>query len=115
NVDTRIEAGSHGYLRMQARAGHAWDNGVDAFVSATQFRTDGSREHAAQTVSRFYGNLGYRFNASSEGRLHLSVERNQQQFPGALTQAQLQRDPVQANAAALRVDQRLDLWPRVNT
>lgn len=112
--ELRFEAGSHGHLRAQARNGQAWDNGLDTYVSATEFQTRGSRDHARQAVTRFYGNLGYRYSATSEGRAHLSIERNNQRFPGALTLAQLQDDPHQASASAIRTGERVNLWPRVN-
>jgi len=111
-VQARLEAGANRYLRTQLRGGRAFDNGVDAFASVTQLHTDGSREHAGQSLTRFYGNLGYRFSPVSEGRLHLSVERNRQQFPGAISLAQLQSDPHAAGASSERADERVTIWPQ---
>lgn len=112
--ELRFELGGDDYRHWQVRAAGVSEQGVDAYVALSEFSTEGSREHSQQKVRRFYGNLGYRHNATAESRLHLTVEQNRQQFPGALSLEQFHSNPSQAAARALRVNEGLDLWPRWN-
>lgn len=110
----RFEGGSDGYRRVQARAGQVFDNGMDAFLAVTHFETDGSRDNADQRISRLYANFGYRFSPSSEGRFHLNLEDHVQQLPGALTLAQLQKDPSVSYRVGFVSGGQLDTGPRSN-
>src|SRR5690606_28058989 len=91
-----------------------WDgaDGWDAYASISSTGSDGYRVHSDYKVSRFYGNLGYRFTDASKGRLHVTQEYYRVSMPGALTYDQLQDDPQQANAASERVDARIRTTPR---
>ncbi|MGH8500874.1 MAG: TonB-dependent receptor family protein [Gammaproteobacteria bacterium] len=96
-LTTRVEAGSHGYLRPQLASGKVIDGHWDYYASLSGSYGDGFRDHAETDSTRFYGNLGYRHGEEAETRLHASVEHSDQQIPGALTKAQLESDPTQAS------------------
>lgn len=110
----RVEGGSDGYLRAQARAGQVFDNGMDAFLAVTRFETDGSRDNAEQRISRLYANLGYRYSATSEGRFHINLEDHVQQIPSAITLAQLRKDPAASDRIGLVAGGQLNTGPRSN-
>lgn len=103
----RIEGGSFGYLRGQAAfAGHG--ERADGYLSVTGSNQEGFRDHARQENYRLFGNAGYRFGDSLEGRVYLAHVDTNSELPGNLTLAQAQRDPRAANAGNLALDQRRD-------
>ncbi len=103
----RVESGAFGYLRGQA--GFGWAAGaMDAFGTLTHFAQDGFRRHAEQDTQRFFGNLGYRLSPNRETRFFLTAVRTDSELPGSLTKAQLERDPRQAAAGNVALDQKRD-------
>lgn len=110
--ELRVEGGSYGYQKAQLRAGQVFDNGLDAFASLSRFHADGFRDQSAQTISRFYGNVGYRHNQDSIGRLHVTAEQYRVEMPGALTLDQAHTTPKAANPGALRANARIKTSPR---
>ncbi|HJR75127.1 MAG TPA: TonB-dependent receptor [Luteimonas sp.] len=103
----RIEGGSFGYRRGQAAfAGHG--DRSDAYLSLTGSKQDGFRDHARQENYRLFGNAGYRFGESLEGRVYLTHVDTNSELPGNLTLAQAESDPRAANAGNLALDQRRD-------
>jgi iron complex outermembrane receptor protein len=106
-ADLRVEAGSFGYRRAQAAfAGRA--DRADGYLSLTASSQDGYRDHAQQDNTRLFGNAGYRFGATLDGRVYLTHVDTRSQLPGNLTRAQIDDDPRQANAGNLALDQRRD-------
>jgi iron complex outermembrane receptor protein len=103
----RIEGGAFGYLRGQASAGWAGDR-FDGYASLSHFSQDGFREHSEQSNQRFFGNLGYRFDAGRETRFYLTAVRTDSELPGNLTRVQLRDDPRQAAAGNVLLDQKRD-------
>lgn len=89
-LEVQAQGGSHHYMRLQARAGQVFDNGMDAFASVSRYQTDGSMDTAGQSISRFYGNLGWRFSETSEGRFHVDIGKYDQHLVNPLTLAQVQ-------------------------
>ncbi|KAA0890758.1 TonB-dependent receptor domain-containing protein [Pusillimonas sp. ANT_WB101] len=114
-VTLRVDGGTHGYAKGAATIGEVFDNGLDFYASASTFHSNGAREHSAQTLSRFYGNVGYRFSPTSRGRLHMTREFYKVEMPGPLTRSQLQNDPSQANADYVVADSRIRTHPRWHT
>jgi len=103
----RVEGGSFGYLRGQAAfAGHG--ERADGYVSLTGANQDGFREHARQENYRLFGNAGYRFGPTVEGRVYVTHVDTNSELPGNLTLAQAEDDPRTANAGNLALDQRRD-------
>jgi len=91
-LQLRMEAGSHGHIQAQARAGQVFDNGMDAYAAVSGYDSGGSVDHARQSVQRFYGNLGMRFSAASEGRLYLNIDGHKQDIVNPVTLGQLLGD-----------------------
>lgn len=103
----RAEVGSYGYARAQATL--AGNDGVaDGYLSASAFAQDGFREHARQETWRLFGNAGWRFGDTLDGRLYLTHVDTRSQLPGNLTLAQAMDDPRAANAGTVAGDQRRD-------
>jgi iron complex outermembrane recepter protein len=96
-LTTRLEVGSHAYLRPQLSSGNVLGESWDYYASLSGLYANGFRDQAETSSTRFYGNLGYRHDEQSETRLHGSVEDNNQEIPGALTEAELEEDPTQAS------------------
>ncbi len=108
----RLDGGAYGYRAGRIEAGGATENGWDAFASISSTDSSGYREHSAYSTSRFYGNVGYRFNDAVKGRLHVTQEYYRVDMPGALTYDQLQDNPRQANAQSRRAGARVRTTPR---
>lgn len=103
----RAEGGGYGYARAQAAlAGN--DGFAHAYLSASAFAQDGFREHARQETWRLFGNAGWRFGDTLDGRLYLTHVDTRSELPGNLTLAQAMDDPRSANAGAVAGDQRRD-------
>ncbi|WP_017524091.1 TonB-dependent receptor family protein [Pusillimonas noertemannii] len=112
-LETRLQAGSYGYLQAQARAGQVFDNGLDAFASVGHFQTDGSAAHSRQKALRFYGNLGYRASEGSQGRFHVDILDMDQDVTSPLTMAQLRGDAEPDNPAPPWPERRARTHPHV--
>ncbi|MGH8594861.1 MAG: TonB-dependent receptor family protein [Gammaproteobacteria bacterium] len=108
-VSFRIEGGSFDYKQAQlALAGVRGTS--DGFLSATYADQEGFRAHARHTRERLFANLGLRLSPALETRWFLHLNHSGSEFPGALTQAQLDADPGQANPLTEAGNQRLDLF-----
>lgn len=112
-LETRFQVGSYGYLQAQARGGQVLDNGMDAFVSISRYQTNGSAPHSHQQANRFYGNLGFRAGARSEGRFHLDIADMDQDITNPLTLAQLQGDASLESPPPMWPDHRIRTHPHV--
>ncbi len=103
----RMEGGSDGYLRGQAALA-GYGERADGYLSLSGSSQDGFREHARQENYRLFGNAGYRFGETLEGRAYLTHVDTNSELPGNLTLAQAGRDPRAANANTALLDQRRD-------
>jgi iron complex outermembrane recepter protein len=92
-----VGGGSHGSLNAFASASQVFDNGADALVTVEGRTFDGYREQSEERNLGVYANAGYRFTEVISTRLYVSYLDNHQELPGALTQAQVDDDPDQAN------------------
>ncbi len=90
-----MTAGTDAYVLPQVSAGGL--HGSDAYGSFAYLDFDGTRENNDQELLYGYGNLGYRWNADNETRLHLDIQDLNYQLPSSLSQAQLEDDPGQSN------------------
>ncbi|HEY0502094.1 MAG TPA: TonB-dependent receptor [Lysobacter sp.] len=106
-LDARLEAGSFGYARQQAAVAGASDR-ADGYVSLTGLHQDGYRAHSRQENYRLFGNAGYRFSDTLDGRVYLTHVDTRSELPGNLTLAQSKADPRAANAGNIALDQRRD-------
>jgi len=106
-LDARVEAGSFGYRREQMAV--AASNGrADGYASLTGLQQDGYRAHSQQENYRLFGNAGYRFSDTLDGRVYLAHVESRSELPGNLTLAQSKADPRAANAGNVALDQRRD-------
>jgi iron complex outermembrane receptor protein len=102
--DARVEAGSFGYRRAQISAAGQID-AMDWFIAGSQFSQDGYRDHAQQDTQRISGNIGLRLNRDVETRFFMTAVKTNSELPGALTAAEMRRDPRQADPSAISGDQ----------
>lgn len=82
--DSRLDAGSFGYLREQISAGKAVEP-FDYFVTMSNSTNDGFRDHSGGHAQRASGNFGYQLTPDVETRFYLNYNRVRQRIPGEVT------------------------------
>jgi iron complex outermembrane recepter protein len=92
----RGEAGSFGFSKWYLGTGQVYGP-FDLYVGLTDTELDGFRENSEQVRRRAYGTFGYRLPGGTTVRLDLNYARNEEHLPGALTQAELDRNPRMAD------------------
>lgn len=95
----RVDVGSFGTERVNARAAYAGDR-YDLIVAATGQRQDGFRQNAEQSNGRLYAQAGIRWNDAVETRFGILGNDVNQRIPGALTIAQAMTTPELANTGS---------------
>lgn len=103
----RFEAGSFNTFRGQVSSGFVAGN-VDGYVSVTAAHTDGFRDWSEQESLRVMANIGTKISSNLENRFYITWVDSKSQLPGALTKAQMEANPQQANAASIIGRQRRD-------
>lgn len=103
----RLDAGSHEFARAQFKTGGVVDN-LDYFVSLSQLRSEGFRQFSGQKSTRLNANVGLKINSQLETRFYVTHGDLNQELPGALTKAQLQTNPAQANVSSLASNSQRD-------
>ena len=106
-LGARLEAGSFGYARAQVYGGGVSEK-HDWFVSGSHFQQDGFRQHAKQNTQRASGNLGWQINEGLETRFFISLVKTDSELPGALSKAEMERDPRAANPGNITGNQKRD-------
>lgn len=106
-VQGRFEYGGFGYMRDQVSSGYA-KGPLDYFISLSEVRQDGYRNHAEQWNKRLFSNYGVRWNDAAETRFYLSLVDSKSKLPGNLTAAQFESNPKQAAAANVTGNQKRD-------
>ncbi len=102
----RAEAGSFGYMRLQAITGgvlkpnYDGENIWDYNISANVMRQDGYRDHSEQESQKAVANFGVKLSGSLESRFFIGAVRSRSQLPGYVTKAQLDSDPTVAYNSA---------------
>ena len=104
---SRFEIGSFNTRRAQLSSGFVSGN-VDGYVSITAAHTDGFRDWSEQDSLRVFANVGTKISSNLENRLFVTWVDSKSQLPGALTKAQFDANPQQANAASVAGVQRRD-------
>lgn len=92
--------GSHGALDARLSWGGVW-NERDAMVTLESKQRDGYREHSRQERWSAYANAGWQVSDNLDLRLFATHVDNQEELAGALTMAQFEDDPGQANPSAI--------------
>lgn len=106
-IQGRFEFGGYHYLREQISSGYA-KGPFDYYVSLSENRQDGYRNHSEQWNRRIYSNLGLRWNDDIETRFYFSAVDSKSMLPGNLTAAQMESNPKQANTANVTQNQKRD-------
>ncbi len=104
---TRFEAGSFNTVRAQISSGVV-SGDMDMYASITASHSDGFRDYSEQESLRIFANIGTKLSANLENRFYLTYVDSKSQLPGALTKAQLEANPQQANPASVAGRQRRD-------
>ncbi|MGB7768886.1 MAG: TonB-dependent receptor [Verrucomicrobiia bacterium] len=102
-LQTRLEAGSFGFLRGQISSGGV-DGPLDYYASVSGRYRDGYREHSRENTELLFADLGCKFSDQLENRFYLTVDQTDRQLPGGLTQSQTQTDPQSADPNAIPLD-----------
>ncbi len=103
-VDYSLAGGSNGTLRQSARVSGS-SGAVDYLLSASQFHTDGYRDHSAAHRGIVNGKLGIQIDDDSRVTLIANSVKLRAQDPLGLTAAQLAANPRGA-ALAIQYDTR---------
>ena len=109
----RFEFGSFESYRAQISSGGVF-GAFDYYVSLSHFSQDGFREHSQQNSQRLFANFGYRLSPEWETRFYITYVQTDSELPGAITKAQLEDDPreAQRNPFFPPVDVVLSNWKR---
>ncbi|KIZ40649.1 MULTISPECIES: TonB-dependent receptor [Rhodopseudomonas] len=106
--DSRIDAGSFGYVKTQASTGGV-AGPADWFVTASAQREDGYRDHSKTDSERLNANIGYRFSPDAETRFYLNAGRWRAEIPGEVTKDAALNSPRAANPEFVRQDQQRNI------
>jgi iron complex outermembrane receptor protein len=99
----RLEAGSYGFLRGQISSAGV-DGRFDYYASVSGRYRDGYRAHSQENTELLFADLGDKISDNLENRFYLTVDQENRQLPGGLTQSQMQTDPQQADPLAAPLD-----------
>ena len=95
-IELRSEAGSFGFLKNYVGTGQVYGP-FDLYVGLSDTELDGFRQHGEQLRRRAFASFGYRLPGGTTVRLDLGYVRSEENLPGALTQAEMDRNPRQRN------------------
>lgn len=95
-----LNGGSHGQVQGRITTGVVAGD-FDGLVTVESRKWDGFREHHEQERKGIYANAGWKLSDAVNTRFYLTYLDNDQELPGALTAAQFEEDPYQAQASAI--------------
>lgn len=102
--------GSRGLFTTRLKLGGVDAMGnVDGLLMLEHQQQDGDRQHSRQRRTSLQTNVGWQATPELDLRFFLSHIDSNQQLPGALTRAQFEADPWQANASALTGNYQLNV------
>ncbi len=106
-----LQGGCFGLLNARATAG-ASNASLDGQVTIESKSSDGYRDHSSLDRSGLYANGAWQSPGGATTRVYGTWVNYDLQLPGALTRAQVEEDPDQANPQALGGDygKQLDTW-----
>lgn len=104
----RFEGGSFGYIRSQISSGQVLGP-ADYYVSVSQFKQDGFRDHTQQDNHYEFANIGYKINDEWESRVYANNAVIKAKLGGGLRKSQMLSDPTQANASSVSGNQKRDM------
>ncbi len=91
----QLEGGSYGFLRGEASAAGV-DGPIDYYASLSGRYREGYRDHSQENTELLFADIGDKINDNVESRFYLTVDQENRQLPGGLTQSQMAADPKQA-------------------
>jgi len=92
----RADGGS--FKTARGLVSHGGGSGaVDYWAGISADTSDGDRDHARRKSLRFHGNLGFQLSPVASTRFYASLNRIDQQLPGALTAENALNRPGQGN------------------
>lgn len=95
-----IGGGSFGSLTGRFTAGGIRGD-LDGQITLESKARDGYRDHSRQDRTSLYANAGWQVSEAFDMRLFVSHIDNDEELAGALTRAQFEADPRQANPSAI--------------
>jgi iron complex outermembrane receptor protein len=104
-IEARSEAGSFGFFKNHLATGQVYGP-FDLYLGLTAVDLDGYRDHSDQVRRRLYSSWAYRLPGGTTIRLDLNYVRSEENLPGALTKAELDRNPRRADPSNINL--RLD-------
>ena len=96
-----LKGGSNGEVLGRLTFGSRFGESADGLVTLEGRSWDGYRAHNEQDRAGIYANAGWRAGNEWSTRFYLTAIENDQELPGALTRAQFDVDPDQANPSAV--------------
>jgi iron complex outermembrane receptor protein len=96
-LSVTAEGGSYGFLKGQLASGGKY-GGFNYYGSYTKTELEGFRDYNVQNRDRINGHVGYLLSPTTDLRAFYFFARVNEQLPGALTEAEFESDPTQANA-----------------
>jgi iron complex outermembrane receptor protein len=101
--EARVEGGSYGYRKGFVSSGQVIGN-WDYYVAASASARTGYQTLSHGEARGLIANLGYKFSPSLQTRFYFRYRQTDNEQPGALTVAQIEQDPRQANPVAVTQD-----------
>ncbi|MDQ2701298.1 MAG: TonB-dependent receptor [Pseudomonadota bacterium] len=95
-----VNAGSFGLASMRLTAAGI-SGSIDGRVTLESRQRDGYREHSHEHRTGVHANAGWKVSDDVDLRLFATYLDSRQQLAGALTRAQFEEDPRQANPSAI--------------
>lgn len=104
----RGEYGSFNTKRSQIASGQVFGP-LDYYATVTYNQSEGYRDHTDSEYGRFNGNVGYRFNGTTETRFFYSHDNIDQSIPGALTKTQALTTPKASPVSTFTANTKRDI------
>ncbi|MBS0251444.1 MAG: TonB-dependent receptor, partial [Proteobacteria bacterium] len=106
--ESRVDAGSFGYIRAQASSGGA-SGPWDWFITTSAERQDGYREHSEGQTERLNANLGYQLSPDAETRFYVNANSWRAHLPGEVSKAAALDSPRSANPEFVQLDEQRNI------
>lgn len=107
SLELRSEGGSFGFHKTQVATRQVYGP-FDLYLGLTNTELDGFRDHSEQARRRIYSSFGYTLAGGTTLRLDLGYVRSEEDLPGALTGAELDRDDTRADPGFVETDSARD-------
>lgn len=98
--EARVEGGSFGYRKVALSSGQVIGD-LDYYVAATDSKRSGYQVLSQGESRGLIANVGYKLTPELQTRFYFRYRETDNYQPGALTRAQIDADPRQANPVAV--------------